>query len=253
MEAAEELGYPVLVKADSSSGGVGVRECRCEADVLALEGAAGFFEGRRMLVQQKIEGREMDLSAVYFSGELVHFACSVVERSKQDFGVSDLRTYYPLPLVPEEVFSELKALGRALDAEGFVSITAIEAADSGGRYYFEADMRPNAWVDFSRFYGEDAALRIGRWFADGTVLRKESVGAADGVKPITIPYFSRVKRWELLVNRFGVWRFIPWADCGVVLSLLSSRLGMLAVRKLVPRGVRQIVKRGMILAAIPFP
>jgi len=249
--AAGELGYPVLVKKDSDNGGNGVYRCESDDDIWKLESALGWGS---LLVQRWIAGREVDLSAIFFEQKLVHFAYSVIERTiPGKMALSAVRTYYPLPLVGEEVFEELAALGRALDANGFVSIACIEAADGSGRYCFEADMRPNVWVDVSRFYGEDAAERIRGWFAEGKYLRRESIGEAVNCTPVLIPCFERIARWELLVNRYHVWRFIPWIETSVVLRLLCARAVMPVARSVVPRRVRKVVKRGMIVAGIAFP
>ena len=249
--AAGELGYPVLVKRDSDNGGNGVYRCESADDVRKLQAK---LKHEPLLVQRLIAGREVDLSAIFFEQKLVHFAYSVIERTVQGCtALSALRTYYPLPLVGEEIFEEVAVLGRALDANGFVSISCIEAADGSGRYYFEADMRPNVWVDVSRFYGEDAAERIHGWFEKAEFLRKEDLGSGADCVPVRIPYFKRIARWELLVNRYNVWRFIPWIETSVVLRLLCARAVMPVARSVVPHGVRKMVKRGMIVAGIAFP
>ena len=241
----------MLVKKDANNGGNGVYRCESAGDVWKLKAALGHGP---LLVQQLIAGKEVDLSAIFFEQKLVHFAYSVIERTVPgNTALSALRTYYPLPLAGEEVFEEVAALGRALDANGFVNISCIEAEDGSGRYFFEADMRPNVWVDVSRFYGEDAAERIRGWFAEGEYLRRESIGGAASCVPVLIPYFKRIARWELLVNRYNVWRFIPWIETSVVLRLLCSRAVMPVARSVVPHGVRKVVKRGMITAGIAFP
>jgi hypothetical protein len=206
-----------------------------------------------VLVQRWISGQEMDLSAIYFDGKLVHFAHAAVERTLSGSALSAVRRYSPLSLVGEEVFEELAALGRVLDADGFVSISCLDAADGSGRYYFEADMRPNVWVDVSRFYGEDASTRIRGWFADGETLSKQNFEKTEGCVPVTIPYFLRLEWWELLVNRYGAWRFIPWTEWNLVLRLLGSRAVMPLARAVVPHEIRRKVKRGMVGAGIAFP
>lgn len=247
--AANAMGYPVLVKADSGNGGEGVRECRNDLDIGKLEGIFAW----PMLVQRRIEGRELDLSAIYFERKLVHFAYSTIERTLPGFAPSVVRKYLPLPLVAKEIFDEQAALGEALDADGFVTISCIDAKDGSGRYYFEADMRTNVWMDFSRFYGEDAALRIREWFLSGATLHRDELGNAAGCVPVTMPYFQRMSLWELMLNRDEVWKFIPWTDTRVVLSVLCSQLLMPVARTMAPSKLRQVVKRGMLAVGVPFP
>ena len=230
LAAAREIGYPVFLKVDASTAGAGVFECRSEVDVAALE---HLFATGSLLVQKKIDGTELDLSAIYFDGELVHFSYSRIEGMTRSFGPSVLRTYAPSSLVPPEIFDELAALGSALGTSGFVTISCIEAADGSGRYYIEADLRPNVWVDFSLFYGEDAALRIRKWFSTGVgLIRENAVSSVSATAPLTIPYFLRLSLFELLVNRYGVWKFVPWADGALVRRLLLAK----AMVRLLPYG-----------------
>jgi hypothetical protein len=252
IEAARATGYPVMLKVDFSGGGDGVHECAQDADIVALR---HLFSGQPLLVQKKIEGTELDLSAIYFDRELVHFTYSKCERRSKRFGLSVVRTYYPLSLVDGEIFVELSALGDALGASGFVNIACIEGA-GGMRHYIEADMRPNAWADCSRFFGEDAAPRIRDWFCSRARLTKTSAARLGaGQAPLTIPYFLRLDTWELLINRYGVWRFIPLADARLVRRLLLVKLlsfilsteimssALLKVKWLVPLGLRIITRR----------
>jgi hypothetical protein len=250
LKGARELGYPVYVKEDAASGGAGVHLCRSGSDVMRLEGL--FAEGP-MLVQKRIEGREVDLSGVFFAGELAHFAYAEIERTTVVQALSAVRRYLPPSLVDGSTFDELQALGRALGANGFVSISCIEAADGSGRYFFEADMRPTVWVDVARLYGDDVAAPIRAWFERGEVLQKEGLRQSGSGRAVRVAHFQRLKVWEILLNRYGVWRTMPWMERRILLTLLLAKIYMPASRKMVPRRLRQMVKRGMIAARIAFP
>jgi len=253
VSAAREIGYPVLMKVDASAGGEGVYECGRDADLIARRQS---FDAGPVLIQKKIQGIELDLSAIYFEGELVHFSYSTIDRKRGPFGLSVVRSYYPSPLVEPEVFAELTALGPALGADGFVAIGCIAAADRSGRYYIEADLRPNVWADFSAFYGEDAAPRIRKWFSDRTRLTKENAAPRNSERaPVTIPYFLRLGLMELLTNRYRVWEFIPCADQRLVRRLLISRLWrqiLSAGRFVFPRRLRIAVKNRLVAAGVLF-
>ena len=250
LEGARELGYPVYVKEDAGSGGAGVYQCETDADLCGLE---GLFAAGPLLVQKKIAGREVALSALFFEGRLAHFSYGVVERATAAQAISAVRLHLPLSLVDARVYEELCDLGRALEANGVVSITALEAADGSGLNYFEADMRPTVWVDAARLYGDDVAPRIRGWFERGEILSREDLAMAGGCEPMRVTHFQRLKLWEVLVNRFGVWRTIPWAERRMVLHLMGARMWAPASRKVVPKRVRQAVKRGMTAARIAFP
>lgn len=229
-------GYPVLLKVDASSGGGGVYQCNCDADMAKLE---WLFAMQPMLVQKKIEGREFDLSAIYLDNQLVHFSCARIEAAYPRFGASILRRYYPLQLVDAKIFDELTHLQQALGINGFTNIACIEAADGSGRYYFEVDLRANAWVDHPRFFGEDPAERIRNWYSSRLPLAPQRITVRGKSEPITIPYFLRVSFGELLLNRHRVWRYIPFDDRTVVLRLLVRAFSAKITKLFLPRTIRR--------------
>ncbi|HSX10871.1 MAG TPA: hypothetical protein VLF94_04055, partial [Chlamydiales bacterium] len=165
LSEANRLGYPILLKQDSSGGGSGIFEAHSAADLKTLQ--PQFFQ-KPVLVQKQIPGIEVDLSPLYFHGKLIHFNYAKIEKTTSRFGPSSVRTYSPLSRVDEQVFRELAHIGKVLGAHGFVNMSCIES--EGRRFYFEADMRPNAWVEFPRFFSEDPAIRIRNWFLNKETL-----------------------------------------------------------------------------------
>lgn len=231
LQEAERIGYPVLFKKDASGAGWGVVECKDPSDVQAI--AADFFE-RPVLVQKKIEGVELDVSAIYLQGDLVHFSYSKPERTCGNrFGISCLRTYRPISHVEPALFEELAHIGKALGANGFTNISCIEQAD-GTRFYFEVDMRPNVWVDFPRYLGENPSLRIQEWFSHRKKLTQPPAPSLKQPSQLLLPYFLRLKIEELFVNRYSVWRYIPKED-------LNFTLRVLLFSSLIEKGKRKLV------------
>jgi hypothetical protein len=246
--AAREIGYPVLLKLDASGGGVGVHDCADDGAILALQPLLEW----PLLVQKKIPGNEIDLSALYLEGELVHFSYAEIEATVSRFGPSSLRTYRPLSLVAQAVFDEMAALGQALGAHGFVNISAIDAADGSGRYFFEADLRPNVWVDFPAYFGEDVAARIRAWFRQRVRLSPENA-VSPQTQPMLLPYFLRLGFFELLCGRYGVWNYIPFADARLVrrLLLLKALMAPLKLGKIfITRAQRRILRRILVKAGL---
>ncbi len=236
LSAANQLGYPILIKRDASGGGIGVFPCDAASDLKALQPQL-FVEP--LLVQKKISGFEVDLSALYLEGELIHFNYAKVEKSFENFGPSILRTYRPLSRIDRGIFAELKQIGRTLGAHGFVNIGCIQSDD--GRFYFEADMRPTVWVESTRYFGEDPALRIKNWF-----LRKEVLNpSAPSSQPeqILIPYFLRLSWFELLTNRYNVWKFIPKDDRPLTVRLLIRAVVASVAKGLIPTKYHQQVRQ----------
>jgi len=216
--AARAIGYPVMVKLDASGGGLGVCECATDAAIRTVP----FGFDAPVLVQKKIEGRELDLSAIYFEGKLVHFSCSCFERTTSRFGPSSLRTYYAAESAEGTLFDEVAMIGKALGIHGFTNHACIEARDGTGRYHIEVDLRPNIWADYSQFVGEDGAPRIRGWFKHRKVLER-----TDGpglVRPaLRIPHYMRLNSLNSspTVTAFGIsspratrgWR-ASFSSCG---------------------------------------
>ena len=174
-----------------------------------------------MLIQKKIDGIDLDLSALFLEGDLVHFSYSIMEKViGNKFGPSSLRTYSPLHYVDKQIFNELILIGKALGAHGFTNITCIEATNGTGRYYVEADMRANVWADIPRHYDEDPSDRIINWFSKKEKLQFPLLAPTKHPKVIQIPCFMRLKLYELVINRYNVWKFIPKDNYRLVIRML---------------------------------
>ncbi|RFC36207.1 MAG: ATP-grasp domain-containing protein [Candidatus Nitrotoga sp. LAW] len=231
-KSVESLGYPVLVKVDSSGGGFGVFECSGNDDIEAL---LNKFQIYPVLLQKKIQGIELDLSGFYQNGKLIHFSYSRIERASGKFGASALRTYVQIAHLQKDIFDELDLLGKALGANGFVNIACIQSDNDKKRYFIEADMRPNAWVDFSKHFGDDPAVQINNFFSNGNILQHPYPINSTYPDKILLPYFSRIKLWELAINRYFVWRYIPNKDHLIITSyLIIRKIKTIVIREFKP-------------------
>lgn len=217
---AENLGYPVMIKANSSGGGEGVFECQNALDIDLI--GNNFFD-KPVLVQKKIIGTELDLSAFYQDKKLIFFSYSKIKKVVSGkFGPSVVRLYRQLGSVNKEIFLEMEKLGEALDANGFVTISCIETIDKK-RYFIEADMRPNSWIEFPKFIGNDPAIAVSNWF-----LKKEILAYPQKLNPkysseIILPYFNRMTMSEILFNRYKVWKYLPCRDSKLLFYLLALK------------------------------
>jgi hypothetical protein len=236
-KAAEDLGYPVLLKVDASGGGGGVYNCLSSADFYCLNADIWL---KSVLIQKKIHGRDLDLSALFLEGELIHFSYSKVEKIVLNhFGPSSVRTYFSLSSVDEKIFDELREVGKALGAHGFTNITCIEAYDGSGRYYVETDMRPNVWLDAPRFFGENIAERITLWYSKGESLQYPVKSVEGFPSQMLIPFFLRLTLMELLTNRYQVWKFIPKENGMLIAKLIFKKL-----RRSIPKNLlKSLIKR----------
>ena len=148
LAAAEECGYPVLLKADAGGGGRGMRLCGDEAALrksfpeAAAEAASAFGSGALYLERCLLGGRhvEVQVLADHF-GQAVHLGerdCSV-QRNHQK-----LLEESPCPLLGPGERAELGAVAvRAALSIGYVGAGTIEflrAAD-GKLYFMEMNTR----------------------------------------------------------------------------------------------------------------
>ncbi|CAH1201997.1 ATP-grasp domain-containing protein [Candidatus Nitrotoga sp. BS] len=230
--SVETLGYPVFVKVDSSGGGFGVFDCSSNDDVEILLNKLQTYP---VLIQKKIQGVELDLSGFYQNSKLIHFSYSRIERAKSKFGASVLRTYVQIAHLQKNIFDELVCLGEALGANGFVNIACIKSDHDKKLYFIEADMRPTAWVDFSKFFGDDPAVQIKKFFSNGHTLQHPYPISSAYPDKILLPYFSRIKLWELAINRYYVWRYIPNKDhLAIILYLIIRKIKTMVINKFKP-------------------
>jgi hypothetical protein len=247
---ADELGYPLILKVDASGAGGGTHEC---LNVHDLETHAALFDGHPLLLQQKIVGQELDLSALFLDGRLIHFNYALIRKTIGPFGVSKVRDYLPLRYVQNEIFHELQQLGEALGANGFTNISCIDSNDQ--RYYFECDMRPNVWVDFPYQFSDDPAMRIRDWFTDKkSLVANNTPSSNDDKKFVQMSYFLRLDKFELIFNRYNVWDNIPLNDKHVVMNLIMNKLLpeniFIWVRRYIPYNLRSLLKKTAIKIGI---
>lgn len=234
---ADELGYPVLVKVDESSAGYGVFECATRSAAVEVSRRGLRYP---LLVQEKIEGEALDLSGFYREGRLVHFCHAVMERGTHGrFSPSNLRRYAHPGAIDPRIFDELGRLGRALGIDGFSNVSCITSTADARRYYFEADLRPNVWVNHPRFLGDDPAAAIRDCFDRGVLMTRPRRTGPDRSSTMLMPYVFRLPIRDVLCNRYDAWRFLgdrPWTDlvrhvahtlggrlCGIVRRIFSRR------------------------------
>lgn len=206
LSCSNKIGYPLMLKIDSSGGGAGVFECHSDVDVLSHKEELSY----PILIQKLVEGDTLDLSAFYQNGELVHFTYSKFEKViGGKYGPSSLRRYWQLACVESSVFEELRVLGKTLGADGFVNVTAIDSVCDSKRYYFEADMRPNVWVDYGKFIGNDAAIALRDYFSIGKPLTCPQPFNTVFSDSALIPYLPRLTLSEVFLNKYDCWSYLP--------------------------------------------
>jgi hypothetical protein len=160
-----------------------------------------------ILLQEKIDGETVDLSAFYHQSKLVYFSYSTFFKSiGSPLGPSSVRRYRQIGDLSEKIYSELQDIGNALGANGFVSITCIEESHTGKRFYIEADMRPNAWINYGKYVGNDAGMYLKKYFQNNDVIKLPIEINSRFPRTMLVGFADRLALWEVAFNRHGVWK-----------------------------------------------
>ena len=232
------------MKLDQSEGGYGVYLIRDEADLAERMVQAASKD--QLIFQQYIKGFDANTDALFKNGELIVYSYSRTLTVMREFGVSTERLFYR----NEEVEMELVKMGRTLGLSGFANITFICDEKTGEHYLIEIDMRPNAWMHYGRFRGNDFSEGIRRIINNELTLVRP--GAEHTDKRIKISLYKKdVYRCLLekdvkgllgwMSNKESKWKYIPFYDrkllssCNKFLFKTFSQLTAQKVKKLVKR------------------
>ena len=142
MRAAEEVGYPVLLKAVAGGGGRGMRavdrpeDLRSAFENASAEATAAFGDGRMYLERRIDRGRHIEVQVIgdHFGNALVlgERECSLQRRHQKVLEEA------PSPgLSPAERERILPTVANAIRRSGYVNAGTVEMLmDSQGRLYF---------------------------------------------------------------------------------------------------------------------
>jgi acetyl-CoA carboxylase, biotin carboxylase subunit len=142
LEAAAEVGYPVLVKAAAGGGGRGIRAAADETELAelfgqaAMEAAAAFGDGSIYVEKQLVEARHVEVQVLADEcGRLVHLferECSLQRRRQK------LLEESPSPALDDETRTAMtEAACRLARAAAYTNAGTIEfLLDRGGGFYF---------------------------------------------------------------------------------------------------------------------
>lgn len=204
-----EMGYPLILKGDRSGGGAQTFECLNEFDRKNLLNKFNYYPA---ILQRKVHGDLVGIEAFYQNTNLIHYAYSKVLESSDgnEFSPSVLRTFTQNTSVDKRVVFELEMIGKALGANGFSNISAIYSPITNSHMYFEADMRPTAWVGYTRYFGDSLEDKIMSYFFNIHKKKSDFEYQTQSKEQLTIPNYIRMSALELIFNKHGVWRYIPF-------------------------------------------
>lgn len=212
-----KMGFPAMIKIDQSGGGFGVYSCENTDQLKHLCNQKLTYP---LLVQKKVDGKMVDLSGFYQNGRLIHFTYSEFKKCiRGPYGPSVLRTYYDSADLPFQIKDELVKIGKVLGIDGFTNLSCLMSANREQRNYIEVDLRPTIWCDYGKYLGDDPAVAIKAYFDTGisdVSLIQPSPILKQQQPPLQIAHYLRINLFELLVNRYGVWRYLNGASLAVL-------------------------------------
>ncbi|MBS1893461.1 MAG: ATP-grasp domain-containing protein [Actinobacteria bacterium] len=152
LAAAEQVGYPVLLKASAGGGGKGMRiarsaeECREAFDLASSEAVASFGDGRVFVERYVDRPRHIEVQVLADShGNVVHLGereCSIQRRYQKVIEEA------PSSFIDPQTRAEMGA--RAVDlakAVGYVSAGTIEMVVDGERNFYFLEMNTRLQVE----------------------------------------------------------------------------------------------------------
>jgi acetyl-CoA carboxylase biotin carboxylase subunit len=148
VKLAEQIGYPVMLKASSGGGGIGMVKCQNEEDlhkhfISSQQRAKNYFGSGRMFIEKCIENaRHIEVQIMGDShGNIVHLFerdCSIQRRNQKVVEES------PSPFLTESLRSKItEAAVEAAKAVEYVNAGTVEfvVSENGDFYFLEMNTR----------------------------------------------------------------------------------------------------------------
>ena len=129
LEVAKTLGYPLLVRPSFVIGGRGMQVVYNKDELISyIEGALKFSDEHPILIDQYIEGKELELDAIS-DGENVLIPAITEHVERAGIHSGDSIALYPTRTIPEEVIKNLvtytEKIAKALKVKGLMNIQFV--------------------------------------------------------------------------------------------------------------------------------
>jgi len=214
-DISDYMQYPLMMKVDKSEAGSGVFKCNDEKELIAQ---LNNVESKENLVfQQFIEGYDINMEVLYKNGELIVYSYAKILKILGKFGLSTQRLFYR----NEDIEPALVKIGRGMGINGFASIAFMYNELDKKHYLIEVDVRPNSWIYYGKFTGNDFSEGIRKIMKGDLTIVKPT--EQKFLKPIKIVHYKKdmarvivekdikgLLAW--VFNIGGCWRFIPFYD-----------------------------------------
>ncbi len=250
LEVAKTLGYPLLVRPSYVIGGRGMQVVYNKDELLTyIEGALKFSDEHPILIDQYIEGTELELDAIS-DGENVLIPAITEHVERAGIHSGDSIALYPTRTIPDNITQNLKTytekIARALKIKGLMNIQFV--LKDNVAYIIEVNPRASRTVPILSKVTNIPMVKI----AINAIFGKSipSQGYTPGIAPQTnlvcakIPIFSFQK-----LNRIDPALAPEMKSTGEVLGIDTSYERAL-VKGFLAAGYKLSTQRGNVLISI---
>lgn len=239
----QQLTFPVINKLDFSWGGTDMFISNTYEEFLS--NLHKIPENRDVLIQEYINGEEIHVEALFYRGEIMaYFSANILQFSTTKFSYTTKKLYFN----NTDLEPVLRKTGAALKMNSFGNICFLHDKERNKYFLIEVDPRPNSWMPYSRYIGENHFIRavenivsgkIGGSF-QGMKLKQEKIEVGLFYKDIRRTLWQKdiksLMQW--IFNIKGYWKYIPTYD-KVLMKRISKEVWdevfMFYIRKLTGR------------------
>lgn len=212
-QICDYMRRPFLIKVDKSEAGIGVYYCENETDLISnLEKVK---DKSNLVFQQFIKGYDVNVEVLFKDNKLITYNYSRTTKILGKFGISTQRLFYQ----HEEIEPYLQYIGESLGLNGFANVVFMYDEVEKTHYLIEVDTRPNTWMYYGKFTGNDFSEGVRRIIKGDLTLGKRT----GEQKPMLLCLYKKdVSRCIVekdikglifwLVNKDERWKYIPFHD-----------------------------------------
>lgn len=213
----EKLKFPVINKLNFSWGGTDMFISHTfeefEANLYKIP------ENEHVLIQEYIDGEEIHVEALFYQGELMaYFTANILQFSTTKFSYTTKKKYFN----DSQLEPILRKVGAALKMNSFGNICFLYDKTRKKHFLIEVDPRPNSWMPYSRFVGENNFINAVGNIVSGHIqnsfkgmgMKEENVEVGLFYKDIRRTLWQKdlksLIQWIFGLNGYG--KFIPLYD-----------------------------------------
>lgn len=223
----EKLKFPVINKLNFSWGGTDMFISHTfeefEANLYKIP------ENEHVLIQEYIDGEEIHVEALFYQGELMaYFTANILQFSTTKFSYTTKKKYFN----DSQLEPILRKVGAALKMNSFGNICFLYDKTRKKHFLIEVDPRPNSWMPYSRFVGENNFINAVGNIVNGHIqnsfkgmgIKEENVEVGLFFKDIRRTLWQKdlksLIQWIFGLNGYG--KFIPLYDKVLMKRILKE-------------------------------